>query len=155
MLREAYVTSGEAMWRFAGHWSARDLEAYSSGLLEEARSAALEEHLLICERCMTELTRIELHNFVHFTNNGPFYSRITLLATGKFLARHWGKCIEGGREFRTRAGAKAYLLRSFAQMFPEHVCTPRCGPTAQCPARPADLENLSRGSGRARRRLRA
>jgi hypothetical protein len=38
--------------------------------------------------------------------------------------------MEGGKEFRTRRGAKAYLERTFSQMFPEHTCTAWCGVTS-------------------------
>jgi hypothetical protein len=111
------------------HWSAETLEEYSLGKLDSSQAALLEEHLLICHQCIAELADIEGFNFIHYTPEGPFYSRVTRLRNGIFFARHWGCELEGGREFRTRGAAKAYLLRSFAQMFPEHICTRRCGST--------------------------
>ena len=119
-----------------GHWSANQVQNYSLGLLEDAIASELEEHLLICGQCVAALTAIEPFNFIHYTKDGPFYSRVTRLATGKFFARHWGRRIEGGREFRSSAGAKAYLSRSFEEMFPEHVCTANCGPASSCPKQP-------------------
>jgi hypothetical protein len=111
------------------HQSAEDLESYSLGKLAPSRTAAFEQHLLICQGCRARLNAIEPYNFVHYTSDGPFYSRITKLRTGTFLARHWGPSLEGGKEFRTRQGAKAYLARTFSRMFPEHTCTARCGAT--------------------------
>ena len=111
------------------HESGEDLESYSLGRLAPSRAAAVERHLLICQRCRAKLNAIEPYNFVHYTSDGPFYSRITKLRTGTFIARHWGRSLEGGKEFRTRKGAKAYLARTFSRMFPEHACTARCGAT--------------------------
>ena len=112
----------------APHRSEEELENYSLGRIAPSHSAALEEHLLVCESCRARLSGIEPFNFVHYTKDGPFYSRVTRLRTGTFRARHWGRNLEGGKEFRTLAGAKVYLVRSFAEMFPEHTCTTRCGP---------------------------
>jgi hypothetical protein len=115
---------------FDDHQSGEDLESYSLGKLAPSRTAALERHLLTCPQCRTQLQAIEPYNFVHYTNEGPFYSRITKLRTGRYLARHWGSNMEGGKEFRTHRGAKAYLERTFSQMFPEHTCTAWCGVTS-------------------------
>jgi hypothetical protein len=111
------------------HQSGEDLESYSLGRLTPSRTAAFERHLIICQRCRAKLNAIELYNFVHYTSDGPFYSRITKLRTETLLARHWGRSLEGGKEFRTHQGAKAYLARTFSRMFPEHTCTARCGAT--------------------------
>lgn len=111
------------------HQSGERLENYSLGRLAPFLTAAFERHLLVCQRCRAKLKAIEPYNFVHYTSDGPFYSRITKLRTGAFIARHWGRSLEGGKEFRTRKGAKAYLVRSFSRMYPEHTCTARCGAT--------------------------
>jgi hypothetical protein len=111
------------------HQSGEALESYSLGRLPPSGTAALEQHLLVCQRCRAKLNAIEPYNFVHYTRDGPFYSRITKLRTGTLVARHWGRSLEGGKEFRTRKGAKAYLTRTFSRMFPEHTCTARCGAT--------------------------
>ena len=118
------------------HRSGTELESYALGRLGDSQTARLEEHLLICGRCTEALLAIETFNLVHYTRQGPFYSRITRLRSGAFFARHWGRDLEGGKEFRTRSGAKGYLTRSFSQMFPEHVCSSRCGwtsPATQTP----------------------
>jgi len=111
------------------HQSPEDMENYSLGRLAPSRTAAFERHLSVCARCRARLRAIEPYNFVHYTGDGPFYSRITKLRMGTFLARHWGRTLEGGKEFRTLQGAKAYLARTFSRMFPEHTCTARCGAT--------------------------
>ncbi len=115
--------------RSKGHLSIAELENYSLGRLDALRVAMLEEHLLVCSQCTEKLTEIEPCNFVHYTREGPFYSRVTRVPTGSFFARHWNRNLEGGRPFRTIAAAKAYLTRSFSQMFPEHVCSRNCGST--------------------------
>jgi hypothetical protein len=114
-----------------GHQTGEDLESYSLGRLALSLLPGLEEHLLICPGCRERLQTMEPYNFVHYTGDGPFYSRVTKLRTGMLFARHWGRSLEGGKEFRTREGAKAYLERTFPQVFPEHTCTARCG-AANC-----------------------
>ena len=73
------------------------LEEYSLCELAESRVAAVEEQLLVCHFCRARLEAIEPVNFVHFTEDGPVYSRATKLTTGKVMARHWGKDLEGGK----------------------------------------------------------
>ena len=115
------------------HGSGDELESYSLGRLAPTRVDALEEHLLICGACRSALEDLEALNYIHDTPEGPFYSRTTRMRTGKFFARHWGCSVEGGREFRTLAGARRYLAQSFTELFPEHVCTIRCGSTRSLP----------------------
>lgn len=116
-------------YRADGHCSVEALESYSLGRLAPTRAVRLEEHLVICQGCRDRLDRLEPFNFVHDTEDGPFYSRITRLRSGHFFARHWNLVLEGGKEFRSHQGARAYLLRSFCQMFPEHICSNACGST--------------------------
>jgi len=111
------------------HSTEEELESYSLGSLSSARTAVLEEHLLLCANCRARLDRMEPYNYVHYTKDGPFYSRVTRQRNGTFFARHWGRSVKGGKEFRSRQGARAYLMRSFRQMFPEHVCGKDCGST--------------------------
>ena len=47
-------------------------------------------------------------------------------ADGKCVARHWGSRVDGGRSFDSVEEANAYLMKSFQQMFPEHVCSEKC-----------------------------
>ncbi|HLY18918.1 MAG TPA: hypothetical protein VKR61_16925 [Bryobacteraceae bacterium] len=113
--------------RIRHHLTGESLEQYSLRRLSPANVASLEEHLLLCEQCRIALNAIEPYNYVHFTADGPVYSRVTRLRSGDFAARHWGRRLDGGNEFRTSRGGKAYLIRTFSQMFPEHVCTKSCG----------------------------
>ena len=115
--------------RDAGHPTGEDLESYSLGRRPLSLLPGFVERLLICRRCRSELSAIEPCGFIHYTRNGPFYSRITKLRTGAFFARHWVRSLEGGKEFHTREGAKAYLVRAFPRVFPEHACTARCDVT--------------------------
>jgi len=113
--------------RVDDHQTGEDLERYSLEGLALSLMPGFEEHLLICQRCRDRLNAIEPYNFIHYTRDGPFYSRVTKLRTGAFFARHWGRSLEGGKEFGARESAKAYLARTFFRMFPEHACTARCG----------------------------
>ena len=104
------------------------LEEYSLDKLAESRVPAVQEHLWACGQCCARLEAIELVNFVHFIEDGTVYSRATRLMTGKVMARHWGKDLEGGRVRGSVAAAKQYRGVSFWRMFPEHTCEGRCGP---------------------------
>jgi|SRR5579862_7302620 len=112
-----------------GHVLDGTLEEYSLHELEKSRVGAVAEHLRTCRRCRARLEAIEPVNFVHFTEDGPVYSRVTRLTTGKVIARHWGKELDGGKVCGSVTKAKRYLQVSFWKMFPEHTCEGRCGPT--------------------------
>jgi hypothetical protein len=114
------------------HVSIRTLEECSLGELTESRVGDIEEHLRIWDYCRGRLQGIEPVNFVHFTEDGPVYSRATRLTTGKVIARHCGKELSGGKVCGDLSAARRYLSESFSQMFPEHTCDGRCSP-----ARPA------------------
>jgi hypothetical protein len=47
-------------------------------------------------------------------------------ADGKWVVRHWGRQLDGGRICASVEEANAYLMESFKQMFPEHVCSEQC-----------------------------
>jgi hypothetical protein len=112
------------------HIAAATLEDYSLQELGPEALEAAECHLLICAACQKRLVGIEPFNTVHYTQDGPFYSRITRLRDGSFAARHWGCQIDGGGRYLDLAGACKYLVDSFAQMFPEHACGEACGDAA-------------------------
>jgi hypothetical protein len=109
------------------HIGAAILEAYSLQKLDSEALEATERHLLVCADCCAKLTRIEPFNFVHYTKDGPFHSRVTLMRSGLFFAHHWGCQIDGGGRYPDAVAAGKYLLASFAQMFPEHQCCEDCG----------------------------
>jgi hypothetical protein len=83
----------------------------------------------VAARLHCHLETIEPVNFVHFTEDGPVYSRATLLTTGKVMARHWGKDLDGGKVCESVSAARKYVSESFTQMFPEHTCKGTCGLT--------------------------
>ena len=114
-----------------GHLLDGALEEYSLAKLAESCVPEIEEHLLACESCRSRLEVIEPINFVHFTEDGPVYSRATRLTTGKVMARHWGRDLDGGKVFGSVSAARKYLNESFAQMFPEHKCKGECGSTQE------------------------
>ena len=113
------------------HLSISLLEEYSLRALAESSLAAVEEHLLVCDRCRRRLERIEPVNDIHYTDDGPVYARATRLRSGEVMARHWGTDLQGGRAFWSISAAKRYLTESFSQMFPEHSCDDLCVPLAK------------------------
>jgi hypothetical protein len=115
----------------ADHISDGVLQEYSLDKLAGLALAAVEEHLLICDQCRTWLDAIEPVSYVHFTEDGPIYSRATLLMEGKVMARHWGKELAVNKECGSVSTARKYLNEYFAKMFPEHKCDGRCGPTRE------------------------
>ena len=111
-----------------GHISDEGLEEYSLDRVAESRVGKVARHLGLCNHCRTRLDGIQPVSYVHFTADGPVYSRATRLATGKVIARHWGQELDGGRDFWDVSAARRYLRESFSQMFPEHQCNHNCGP---------------------------
>lgn len=109
------------------HLSDGTLEDYSLEKLVGPGLAAVEEHLLVCGPCRDRLERIEPVNYLHYTPDGPVYSRVTRLTTGEAMARHWGSDLHGGRIFGNVRDATRYLNDTFSQMYPEHICDHACG----------------------------
>ena len=128
---------------YESHLSFDELEAYSVGRANDAGLESTEEHLLICEHCqkalaMTDQYIMAVRNVaasldvaarlrsVHITDDGPVFGAIHIGADGRWIARHWGRQLDGGRTCDSVEDANAYLMDSFHQMFPEHVCTEQC-----------------------------
>ena len=109
------------------HLSDRAIEEYSLEKLAEASLAVVEEHLLVCDHCRDRLAGIETVNYVHDTEDGSVYARITKLTTGRVMARQWGSDLHAGRAFGNFGAAKRYLSESFTRMYPEHTCLGACG----------------------------
>jgi hypothetical protein len=101
------------------------------------------EHLLTCERCQNELALTDRYiqamkraaaspeinrrlRSIHITEDGPIFGTMHQREDGKWLARHWGKQIDGWRVCDSVEAAYEYLRESFHQMFPEHVCSEKC-----------------------------
>lgn len=125
------------------HPSSVDLEAYSLGRASDAGLQNVEEHLLTCERCQNELALTDQYiqamkkvlaspsgvrrlRSVHITEDGPIFGAIHLQTNGKWMARHWGRQLDGGRICDSVEDANGYLMESFEQMFPEHICSEQC-----------------------------
>jgi hypothetical protein len=119
------------------HSSSEELEAYSLGLSPDANLERVEEHLLICERCQDELALTDRFSRVssetakrlrsiHITEDGPIFGAMHRGADGKWIARHWGRQLDGGQVCDSVDEANAYLTESFRQMFPEHLCSGQC-----------------------------
>ena len=119
------------------HTPDEELEAYSLDTLGENSLAETEEHLLVCDFCRARLAQIEPFNYIHFTEEGLVYIRVTRLATGEVSARHWGRDLYGRRILASVSAAELFLRESFSQMFPGHECHGRCGPA------PGQLDSIS------------
>jgi hypothetical protein len=118
---------------------------YALGTLPEPALARFEEHLLICGPCQDRLAAVDVLraavclseskdvrtkrlDFSHDTEDGMIVSEVHRVGRGKWLARHYGPQLDGGKLTKTLREANTYLLESFKLMFPEHVCTLRCQP---------------------------
>ena len=123
--------------RMGSHIESGVLELYALGRLAEPVLGRVKEHLLTCEACRQDVDSCDRGigtrrgslvpmSFVHETEDGPIYSHTTPGPGGGWVARHWGRELDGGRTCQTILDANEYLLVSFAEMFPEHECGPGC-----------------------------
>ena len=120
-----------------------ELEGYFLGTSSNADLEKIEEHLLICERCQNELALTGQHvrtrkraaalpekgkrlRSIHITEDGPIFGAMHTGADGKWIARHWGRQLDGVRICGSAEDANEYLTESFRQMFPEHLCSGQC-----------------------------
>jgi hypothetical protein len=125
------------------HLSPTELVAYALGLPSNADLEQVELHLVICEVCQEELTLAVRYlrakekvgapsgtagrlRSLHFTMDGPIIGAMHSDGDGKWIARQWGRELDGARICDSVKEAHAYLMESFWQMFPEHVCLKRC-----------------------------
>jgi hypothetical protein len=117
------------------------LENYAMGRSRGAQLAQIEKHLLVCSICQDRLEELEAFlaamrsaagavldswNFVHTTKDGPVRLVAARSESGQWTARFEGKDLEGSRDFDSLRAAHDFLVRSFAEMFPEHRCTAKC-----------------------------
>ena len=126
---------------FQDHVSAEWIERYVAGELAEPALAPGEEHLLVCEACRQGVAEMDVFitlmgseagtaaAFVHSTVEGPLALEIRVLAGSKWFARFSASDLEGQAVLASFRDACAWLRRSFAEMFPEHLCTSGCGPS--------------------------
>lgn len=117
------------------HPALDELEASALGLSSDANLENVEEHLVICERCQSELAlkravaapdNGKRLRSIHITEDDPIFGAIHCGTDGKWIARHWGRQLDGRRICDSVEEANDYLTESFQQMFPEHLCTGRC-----------------------------
>ena len=125
------------------HPSDNELEIYFLGSVSDAALDKIEEHLLTCERCRNELALSEHYvlaikiadlssvsrrrlRFIHLTEEGPIFGAIHSSADGKWIARQWGRELDGGRTLASVEDASTYLRVLFDQIFPEHACSAQC-----------------------------
>lgn len=131
------------------HPTEEALEAYVMRTLPETELGPLEMHVFFCMLCQHRLaetndfvtamraaaaeclklgepTNTPAHRFTHDTDDGLIESEVTLIGSKKWLGHHWGPQLDGGMTWSTMGEAVTYLIESFQQMFPEHVCTTTC-----------------------------
>ncbi len=126
---------------FHDHLEMDVVERYVFDELAEAELAPAEEHLLVCEMCRQAVSEMDVFApllrpaggagsaaYCHVTADGPVILEIHSMPESTWSAWIHGSGLDG----RTRTGsareACAYLRRSFAEMFPEHLCDEGCGP---------------------------
>jgi hypothetical protein len=126
---------------FKDHLDLEAIERYVFGELAEPELAPAEEHLLVCEMCRQAVSEMDVFGplmrstgtsgaaaYTHSTEEGPVTLEIRKLPESKWLARFYGSHLEGRTEVASPREAHACLRRSFAEMFPEHLCNEGCGP---------------------------
>jgi hypothetical protein len=130
----------------APHIPVIDILRLARGRLRREESVRVKRHIYTCSECLRLLIDIEYKLaveeaivgtrapvpdeqeplfIVHDTGDGLVYSRAEQKG-GKWIARHWGRELNGATECGTMREANDLLVRSFAEMYPEHRCTERC-----------------------------
>jgi hypothetical protein len=119
------------------HLRSGALDAYTSGNGSTADLERAEDHLRVCRQCQSKLARwLEKRatgqrcsgwlRSLHTTEDGPMFTSLRKAANGNWMARHWGRQLDGALVFDSVLEAEAYLKNSLTQMFPEHRCSERC-----------------------------
>jgi hypothetical protein len=118
------------------HISLSELADYAAGrVFARTTLIELEQHLLLCGECQRVVVKLDSDassggrtlEVTHATADGLirlWVERSSL--SGRWLARYTGGQLNGGQEFGTRESARTFALRSFDEMFSEHVCTDAC-----------------------------
>ena len=117
------------------------LESHALGKARGAKLARIEEHLLVCADCQKRLAELdefvgalreaaggilEAVSWTHLTTEGAVQLYATKTRSRQWIARIQGSDVEGGRTFQSLLEACTFLHRSFAELYPEHRCTPHC-----------------------------
>ena len=128
---------------YQDHLDIEATELYVLDELAEPELAPIEEHLLVCERCRQAVSEMDVFApllrpagssgtaaYTHATAEGAVTLEIRALPESKWSARIYGSRLEGQALVASFREAYLYLRRSFAEMFPEHLCNEGCGPAA-------------------------
>ena len=126
---------------FHDHLEMDVVERYVFEDLAESELAPAEEHLLVCETCRQAVSEMDVFApllrpeagiasaaYQHTTADGPVVLEILSLPDSMWSAWIHGSRLDGRAQMGSPLGACAYLRRSFAEMFPEHLCDEGCGP---------------------------
>src|ERR1700690_469175 len=126
---------------FHVHLETDVVERYVFNELAEAELAPAEEHLLVCETCRQAVSEMDVFApllrtgdgaesaaFRHATADGPVILEIQSLPESRWSAWIHGSRLDGRARMESAREACAYLRRSFAEMFPEHLGEIGCGP---------------------------
>ena len=125
---------------FHDHLEMDVVERYVLNELAETELAPAEEHLLVCETCRQAVSEMDVFApllrpadgggsaaYRHATADGPVILEIHSLAESGWSAWIHGSRLDGRAQMGSPREACAYLRRSFAEMFPEHLCDEGCG----------------------------
>ena len=132
---------------FQDHAAEVALVSYALGDLAEPETAKVEEHLLVCEACRQVVLETDTFGrlfrdpkdgnaaaaFAHATGDGLVKLELRALADSRWLARICGEELEAQAVLTSAREAYRHLRRSFSAMFPEHLCSPECGPARPRP----------------------
>ena len=126
---------------FHDHLEMDVVESYVAGELTETELAPAEEHLLVCEMCRQAVSEMDVFApllsrpagagsaaYQHATLDGPVTLEIRSLPDSRWAAWIHGSRLDGLMHLGSPREACVYLRRSFAEMFPEHLCHEGCGP---------------------------
>jgi hypothetical protein len=120
------------------------LERFVLGRLAGRALILVQEHLEICEDCRSRVAATEAFvnafrevasslaadalDFVHQTSDGPVRLTARRATTREWIAEITGEESQTARRFDRVEEANAFLVRVFAELFPEHRCTAACRP---------------------------
>lgn len=123
------------------HPDEETLESHAMGKLSGVSLSRIERHLLTCADCQHRLKELDVFlaamreaaagllesvGHTHATSDGPVRLVATKLPNRRWLARFQGRELQGQYTFDSLPQASDFLRRSFAEMYPEHSCTPQC-----------------------------
>jgi hypothetical protein len=117
------------------HVSFAVLAEYAAGrVFENASLKELEEHLLLCADCQRVAVQLDRDaskrgrplEITHTTTDGPIRLWVEQSASGRWQARYTGPNLNGGQEFGRVERARTFVLKSFDEMFPDHLCSDAC-----------------------------